>query len=88
MSITPKEKSIELITKFRTMVNDWDCYFDEPRDERKIIADAKKCALIAINEIIDSSTSLPFLGDSGVFGEYIELSANYWKDVKQEIELL
>jgi hypothetical protein len=86
--MTPKEKSIELITKFRSMVNDWDCYFDEPRAERKNIADAKTCALIAINEIIDSSPSLPILGDSGVFGEDIELSTNYGKDVKQEIELL
>jgi hypothetical protein len=49
---------------------------------------AKQCALIAVDEIINSSPSLPILGDSGSYGEDIELSKIYWIEVKQEIEKL
>jgi hypothetical protein len=45
-------------------------------------------SIITVNEIINSSPSLPILGDGGTFGEDIELSINYWKSVKQELELL
>ena len=45
----------------------------------------KDCALIAVDEIINSSPSLPILGSGGYFYEDIELSSNYYKEVKQEI---
>jgi hypothetical protein len=52
------------------------------------ISFAKQCALIAVDEIISSSPSLPILGDGGTYGEDIELSNKYWQEVKQEIEKL
>jgi hypothetical protein len=82
--MTPKEKAEELVNKM---------YGETP--VRTIIAEieedkqyAKQCALIAVDEIISSSPSLPILGDSGIYGEDIELSTKYWEEVKQEIEKL
>ena len=45
-------------------------------------------ALIAVDEILNSSPSLPMLGDGGYLYEDIELSKNYWEDVKSELEKL
>ena len=47
--------------------------------------EAKQCALIAVDEIINSSPSLPILGDGGTYGEDIELSTKYYQEVKEEI---
>jgi hypothetical protein len=44
--------------------------------------------LIAVDEIINSSPSLPILGDSGSYGEDIELSKIYWEEVKYAIDEL
>jgi hypothetical protein len=43
-------------------------------------------ALKVVDEIIKSSPSLPILGDAGLFGEDIELSNLWWKDVEQSIK--
>lgn len=43
---------------------------------------AKKCTLIAIEEIINSSPSLPILSDNGTLGSDIEESKVYWLEVK------
>jgi hypothetical protein len=81
--MTPKEKAIELCDKFlRTYKVSLFPPFNKASDE------AKQCALIAVDEIINSSPSLPILGDGGTFGEDIELSLVYWEEVKQEIEKL
>jgi|LakMenE18May11ns_1017448.scaffolds.fasta_scaffold8016452_1 hypothetical protein len=82
--MTPKEKAKELIHYYikellsaKYSINGF------------VINDlAKQCALIAVDEIINSSPSLPILGDSGSYGEDIELSKIYWIEVKQEIEKL
>ena len=78
--MTPKEKANELVVKF----------IKHSRAEKDIkpIQSAKQCALIAVDEIISSSPSLPILGDGGTYGEDIELSNKYWQEVKQEIEKL
>lgn len=77
--MTPKEKAKELIELY--------CQLLSIRDyENK--EKAKQCALIAVDEIISSSPSLPILGDGGTYGEDIELSNKYWQEVKQEIEKL
>jgi hypothetical protein len=47
---------------------------------------SKLCAIVAVNEILNSSPSLPILGDGGYLYEDIELSKNYWQEVKSEIE--
>jgi hypothetical protein len=76
MVMTPKEKSSQLIVNYQLKCKSLD--YNE----------AKQCALIAVDDIIESSPSLPILGDGGTFGEYIELSKAYWQEVKNEINLL
>ena len=73
--MTPKEKAEELVSKMLKEVG-YDTDLAVP------------CAFIAVDEIINSSPSLPILGDSGSYGEDIELSKTYWEEVKQEIENL
>ena len=77
-NMTPKEKAEKLVVKMST--HDRDIH---PHCTHYI---AKQCAIIAVDEIIKSSPSLPILGDGGTFGEDIELSKKYWQEVKQEIE--
>jgi hypothetical protein len=74
--MTPKEKAKELLE--RITVHHWTDVCDSEG--------AKQCALVAVDEIIHSSPSLPILGDSGSYGEDIELSKIYWEEVKQELE--
>jgi hypothetical protein len=68
--MTPKEKAKELVLKFEE--------YSDSADERGF---AVKCALIAVDEILDA-----------IDWDYYEGSAqtehNYWKEVKQEIEKL
>lgn len=73
--MTPKDKAIELCDKFDDITNSTLCA-------------AKRCALIAVDEIINSSPSLPILSDDGTYGSDIEESTKYWQQVKQEIENL
>jgi hypothetical protein len=66
--MTPKEKAIELVNKMLDFT-DW-------HEE-----DAKECALIAVNEIIDSNP-LKFDENENPLTEF------WWKLVKDEIEKL
>jgi hypothetical protein len=66
--MTPKEKAIELVNKMLDFT-DW-------HEE-----DAKECALIAVNEIIDANP-LKFDEDENPLTEF------WWKLVKDEIEKL
>ncbi len=71
--MTPKEKAQELIKKFSFNTR---C-FSETKGWEDSFFDAKECALIAVDEIIsviDPETN---------FATWL-----YWKEVKQEIELL
>ena len=63
--MTPKEKAKELVDKYKEHIIETDDYF--------INSGAKKCALIAVEEIRDS---LPQISDI----QY------YWIDVKLEIK--
>jgi hypothetical protein len=69
-----KDKALELIQKF---------YLDDLLDDLSF-RQAKQCALIAINEIINCNDNEDFEGhfrdDYG--------AVHYWKQVKQEIEAL
>lgn len=80
-TMTPKEKAKGLFDEM---------YFvDDPMGNYPMCFDtAKKCALKAVDEIINSSPSLPIEGSSEYFGEDIELSTKWWQEVKQEIEKL
>ena len=66
--MTPKEKAEELVKRFESHVEVWDCYNDEPLD----INNAKECALICVEGILETVTS--------------DSRYKYYKKVKQEIE--
>lgn len=84
--IDQKQKAKELVDKFMNLElalgGKYDGYFFMHLD------DAKECAKIHVEGIIEASPSLPILGDSGTFGEDIELSKTYWHQVLTEIENL
>jgi hypothetical protein len=70
--MTPKEKAKELANKFlRTYKVSLYPPFTKASDE------AKQCALIAVDEILDNNL---WFND--------EINNNYWFEVKQEIEKL
>lgn len=82
--ITPKESAEQLVKRFHPMTYT----AVHAQDTTGEYADAIRCALIAVDEIICSSPSLPILGDGGYLYEDIELSKNYWLEVKTELEKL
>jgi hypothetical protein len=67
--MTPKEKAEELLLKFRGI------FFRNMSDK-----DAKRCALIAVNEIINIACDVSDYDKS--------VTKSYWIEVKQEIEKL
>jgi len=79
--MTAKEKAIELV---HTMFG-WT--FDDRDDPNTPNLAAYKCALIAVDEIINSN---PYkLSLEGKFlTEHITYDINFWEEVKQEIEKL
>jgi len=71
----PKEKAQEIFNKMyqvEDIMGNYPMCFDT----------AKKCTEIAIDEIINSSPSLPILSDNGTYGSDIEESKLYWQEVK------
>jgi len=82
--MTPKEKAEELVNKYlRTYP-----IYDNPT---VVISytnnEAKQCALIAVNEIIENN--LEYLRDAGLHNDVaLNIDLSFWKKVKQEIELL
>jgi hypothetical protein len=68
--MSPREKAKWMIDQYRPIVTSWDCYNDMPMPEDSIIEDAKKGALIAVDEIIQNFFS----------------NFDYWEEVKQEIK--
>ena len=74
--MTPIEKAKELVAKFSSFVTTWDCYWDSPRNEDDVIVDAKKCALIAVEELINDCDASSPLGKQRL---------KFWDDVKSEL---
>jgi hypothetical protein len=73
----PKEKAEELIDKFEN-------YSFMDIDKRiSSFNSAKQCALIAVDEIINTGLLL----DSSIY-VMVKTSLDYWQQVKQEIEKL
>jgi hypothetical protein len=79
--MTEKDKAIELVSKYM-MVDTHDEDHFIIRQQR-----GKKCALIAVDEIINSN---PYkLSLEGEFlTEHITYDINFWQEVKKEIEKL
>lgn len=78
MNITAKEKCDDLMAKFESHVQIWDCTNDMPLKENH----AKKCALICIDEMIKSHNN--------IYENFI-LQDKTWRfflEVKTEIEKL
>jgi hypothetical protein len=73
--MTPKEKAIELFNKYFNIIDN--CH---PLTDINI--SAKKCALIAVDEIMQHA-------ENSYYNEDIIKGAKlYWQEVKQEIEKL
>ena len=68
---TPKEKAMELVTSFF-----WEL-------ENDYIS--KRCAIIAVDEIIHNNNEINGHGDGWM---YVEESTDFWQQVKQEINKL
>ena len=80
--MTPKEKAFELAHKFRLL----EIRTSENSHIMISMADAKKCALIAVDEILNIN---PFsFYDKRFHLDRIKEYEKYWKEVKQEIEKL
>lgn len=78
-----KEKAKELITKFSPLVTTWDCYNDVPVDDEEIIADAKKCAIIAVDEIIEVFNFTHIGYGKDIINGLKNTKLNYWHEVKR-----
>jgi len=76
--MTPQEKANQLIKKFSPLVTTWDCYNDTPCTHDEILVDAKKCALIAVEEILELDVPVMIGQDSTPF----------WQEVRNEINKL
>ena len=84
--IDQKQKAINLYSKFHEPI-----FQNSALNINGVIeckAKAKHCAIVCVEEIIKASPSLPILGDSGTFGEDIELSKSYWQEVLNELNNL
>ena len=72
--MTPKEKAKELVDKMRDEIP---CHCDDWEQ-------AKQCALIAVDEILDELLEIVTVTSS----KYIIKHTNYYQEIKQEIEKL
>ena len=86
--MTPKEKANELYYKYFSMIK-----IESPIDRVSSIPYVKKCALIAVDEIILSRKDdsqfddTLWAGGSDMYTMH-PMYLNYWQEVKQEIENL
>ena len=89
--MTPKEKAGELVDKFyQTTPNEY--FVNEPigiKGRYKSWEQAKHCALIAVDEIIEATNMYQY----GINNSLEHIPAKivkhpYWQEVKQEIENL
>jgi hypothetical protein len=71
--MTPKEKAEELFNKYYSYLK------ANLMNDEEAIEDAKQCALIAVDELIESTLR---------FSVQENNNKDYWKKVKQEIKKL
>jgi hypothetical protein len=75
--MTPKEKAIELVDRYYSLFS---LEFENTID----ITEAQKCALIALDEILNNSVN--YIAYDGVVDNELWVDDEYWQEVKQEIE--
>ena len=80
--MTPKQKAEELVRKFEPIVVYWDCYNDAPMPTEDILVDAKQCAIIAVDEILDECTYWA----GGINIDWENDRFKFWQEVKHEIK--
>ena len=77
--MTPKEKAKELFDKYYIVCQEY-------TEEIQCSIQAKECALIAVDEIIQQWEVIDtYIAD---FGGKLNQSIRYWQEVKQEIQAL
>ena len=81
--MTPKEKAEKLVDKFSPHSY---CGACEEDDERMRDYHSKQCAIIAVDEIINTLNK--DIRDIDVVGNILLDLIEYWQEVKQEIEKL
>lgn len=76
--MTPKEKALELIEQFKDKVNPYigSGMLSNTHDDDTILWQSKRCALIAVDEILNEENN------------FIQTDAQllYWEQVKEEIQ--
>ena len=82
--MTPKEKALELVNKF------WKSCYDKHDIAKLVKEDAKQCALIAVDELIESFNSIYDASIRNIekYSGAKYGMKDYWQEVKQEIEKL
>jgi len=75
--MTPKEKAIELVDRYYSL-------FSLELENTIDITEAQKCALIALDEILNNSVN--YIAYDGVVDNELWVDDEYWQEVKQEIE--
>ncbi len=83
MNKSPKEKAIELFNQYHNLIQD---IGGDLGHEILVSILAKNCALIAVDEIIDSHYKIK----NFLFNEigYLITNPEYWQEVKEEINNL
>jgi hypothetical protein len=80
--MTAKEKASELISKY-SMITKWKMGVDQDY----VLEQAKKCALIAVDELIDEFCAMDkFIGEAMESIYPLSAYIQYWLEVKQEIK--
>ena len=82
--MTPKEKAENLLNKY------WKSCYDKHDFAKLNKEDAKQCALIAVNELIESFNSIYDASIRNIekYSGAKYGMKDYWQEVKQEIEAL
>ena len=78
--MTPKEKTIQLVERFKHFD---EYYYDEFFKDTDL---AKQCALIAVDEILSELAYTQNYVEDAM--NKIQVYISYWQEVKQEIEKL
>ena len=84
--MTHKEKAKELVNKFK-----FDCRIEYECRPLSVKQISKQCALIAVNEVIESNKNMAYsiaLNDDQLRAMTSDSFNRYWKQVKREIKKL
>lgn len=84
--MTPKEKAIDLVDKYKKYVHGYvgSSMLSNHEYPEQIVARAKKAAIVAVDELINQMPSVYVTDDEEIDSGHRQ----YWEEVKQEIEKL